>query len=127
VGSRNSGRRASVRSGQQLSSRSAGGFAGPTTLAWRSQSGFNLFLPSPALSALVGLLPPQSARARCFLMDSKGLVVASRTDLVHHKLPFAHDTTFTPSLIEAVRMLKPTALIGVSAVPNTFDEEVSPE
>ncbi|GLI67513.1 hypothetical protein VaNZ11_011718 [Volvox africanus] len=69
-------------------------------------------------------LSEESSRQRCYLMDSKGLVVASRTDLQHHKKPFAHDAPSVRTLIEAVRMLKPTAIIGVSAVPNTFDEEV---
>ncbi|GLC41674.1 hypothetical protein PLESTB_000690000 [Pleodorina starrii] len=69
-------------------------------------------------------LSEEDSRQRCFLIDSKGLVCASRNDLQHHKQPFAHDVAFTSSLIEAVRVLKPTALIGVSAVPNTFDEEV---
>ena len=32
-----------------------------------------------------------AARARCWLMDSQGLVVRSRANLAEHKLPFAHD------------------------------------
>ncbi len=31
------------------------------------------------------------ARAHCWFVDSKGLVVTGRTDLVEHKLRFAHD------------------------------------
>ncbi|GFR44441.1 hypothetical protein Agub_g5680 [Astrephomene gubernaculifera] len=69
-------------------------------------------------------LSEEDARRRCHLFDSKGLVVASRKDLQHHKKPFAHDTPFVGSLLEAVRTLKPTALIGVSAVPGAFNEEV---
>lgn len=34
----------------------------------------------------------EAARARCFYIDSKGLVCAARRqELQHHKLPFAHD------------------------------------
>jgi malate dehydrogenase (oxaloacetate-decarboxylating)(NADP+) len=58
-------------------------------------------------------LVTQEARARCFFMDSKGLVCASRrAELAHHKLPFAHDVPHVRTLLEAVNALKPTALIG---------------
>lgn len=43
-----------------------------------------------------------------------GLVVASRKNLAHHKLEFAHEHAQVSSFDEAVRILKPTALIGVS-------------
>jgi malate dehydrogenase (oxaloacetate-decarboxylating)(NADP+) len=65
------------------------------------------------------------ARARCWFVDSKGLLVAGRGDkLPHHKQPYAHQAPFLPTLIEAVRALKPTALIGVSGMPATFTKEV---
>lgn len=57
-------------------------------------------------------------------MDSKGLVCASRTDLQHHKLPFAHDVPHVRTLLEAVRTLRPTALIGVSTMAGAFNTEV---
>ncbi|PNW73368.1 hypothetical protein CHLRE_14g629750v5 [Chlamydomonas reinhardtii] len=67
----------------------------------------------------------QAARQRCHLMDSKGLVLASRTDLQHHKRPFAHsDVPPCATLIEAVRAIKPTAIVGVSAVADAFTPEV---
>ena len=70
-------------------------------------------------------IEPAAARQRCHLMDSKGLVIASRTDLQHHKRPFAHsDVPPCTTLIEAVRAIKPTVLIGASAVPNSFTQEV---
>eukprot|EP00198_Chlamydomonas_reinhardtii_P003348 XP_001692684.1 NADP malic enzyme [Chlamydomonas reinhardtii] len=70
-------------------------------------------------------LEEQAARQRCHLMDSKGLVLASRTDLQPHKRPFAHsDVPPCATLIEAVRAIKPTVLIGASAVPNSFTQEV---
>ncbi len=49
---------------------------------------------------------------------------ASRTDLQHHKRPFAHVTPFCADLLSAVRQLKPTALIGVSAQGGAFTQEV---
>ena len=63
-------------------------------------------------------------RRRCFFMDSKGLVVSSRTDLQHHKAPFAHDLPPCASLLEAVRRLRPTALVGVSTSAGAFSAEV---
>jgi len=64
------------------------------------------------------------ARRRCWLVDSKGLVVASRTDLAVHKKPYAHEHAPASTFIDAIRQLKPTAIIGVSATPNTFTQEV---
>jgi len=69
-------------------------------------------------------LTEAAARRLCWFVDSKGLVVKSRTDLVEHKLRFAHDHAPMSSLLEAVETLKPTALIGVSGMPQTFDEKV---
>jgi malate dehydrogenase (oxaloacetate-decarboxylating)(NADP+) len=60
------------------------------------------------------------ARQRCWFMDSRGLVVESRTDLAEHKRRFAHDHQAVASLQEAVEQLKPHALIGVSGQPSTF-------
>jgi len=64
------------------------------------------------------------ARAQCWFVDSKGLVVRSRTDLVEHKVRFAHEHAPLKSLLEAVEDLKPTALIGVSGMPQTFTEPI---
>jgi malate dehydrogenase (oxaloacetate-decarboxylating)(NADP+) len=64
------------------------------------------------------------ARGRCWFIDSKGLVVGSRTNLVEHKRPYAHDHEFLPDLATAVERLRPTALIGVSGTPNTFTREI---
>jgi malate dehydrogenase (oxaloacetate-decarboxylating)(NADP+) len=69
-------------------------------------------------------LPEQEARRRCWLVDSKGLVVAERRDLAEHKKPYAHPHAAVPDFLGAVRALKPTAIIGVGATPNTFTREV---
>ena len=57
-------------------------------------------------------------------MDSKGLVVGSRTDLAEHKRPYAHDYPFHKDLLSAVNAVKPTAIIGVSGQPSTFTPEI---
>ena len=66
----------------------------------------------------------QSARSRCWLMDSKGLVVRSRADLAEHKLPYAHEHAPVADFATAIRALRPTAIIGVAAMGGTFTEEV---
>lgn len=65
-----------------------------------------------------------SARRHCWFVDSKGLVVASRSDLVEHKRRFAHDHAPIADLPTIVETLKPHALIGVSGTPQTFTESV---
>jgi len=69
-------------------------------------------------------LSKADARARCWFMDSKGLVVQDRTDLAPHKLPYAHAHEPVTGLREAVEAVKPTGLIGVSGVPRTFTRPV---
>jgi malate dehydrogenase (oxaloacetate-decarboxylating)(NADP+) len=64
------------------------------------------------------------ARRQCWYVDSKGLVVAGRTDLTAHKRPFAHDHPGAATLLAAVEALKPTMLIGVSGMPSAFVEPV---
>jgi malate dehydrogenase (oxaloacetate-decarboxylating)(NADP+) len=69
-------------------------------------------------------VPLEEARRHCWFLDSKGMVVSSRKDLAEHKRPYAHDHAFTADLLEAVESLRPTALIGVSGVPQTFTQPV---
>jgi malate dehydrogenase (oxaloacetate-decarboxylating)(NADP+) len=65
------------------------------------------------------------ARARSWFVDSQGLVVRSRlSDLAPHKRPYAHEHIFIESLAEAVRVIRPTILIGVSGTPRTFTPEI---
>jgi malate dehydrogenase (oxaloacetate-decarboxylating)(NADP+) len=66
------------------------------------------------------------ARKKIFLVDSQGLVSKNRQEsLQHHKLNYAHDVDHEcKSIIEAVHMLEPSALIGVSATPNLFTREI---
>ena len=73
-------------------------------------------------------LPREEALKRIALVDSKGMVSSRRADtLAANKLPFAHDLPLAENLLEAVKVFKPTAIIGVSAQPKTFTKEVIEE
>lgn len=67
------------------------------------------------------------AMRKCWFMDSKALVESSRPDLQHHKKPYAHPHAPIKELLAAVKELKPTALIGVSAQPKQFTRPVVEE
>jgi malate dehydrogenase (oxaloacetate-decarboxylating)(NADP+) len=69
-------------------------------------------------------LSQAEARSRCWFMDSKGLVVKSRSDLAGHKQPYAHDHPSVPTFFDAVESIKPHAIIGVSGMPGTFTAPV---
>lgn len=69
-------------------------------------------------------LTEAEAHRQVWFVDSKGLVVASRGDLQAHKRPYAHDHPPVPTLLEAVRALRPSGLIGLSTQPQTFTEPV---
>ncbi len=62
----------------------------------------------------------EEARRRCWFVDSKGLVVKSRSDLNGHKLRYAHDRESIFDLQDVVETLKPTALIGVAGKRKLF-------
>ncbi len=64
------------------------------------------------------------ARLRTWLVDSKGLVVKSRSGLAEQKLAYAHDHPPVNDFLTAIRTLKPTAIIGVAAVGGTFTPDV---
>lgn len=67
----------------------------------------------------------EEGRSRCYFLDSKGLVCASRkATLQHHKLPFAHDVPYCADLRAAIQQLRPTALIGVSTIGGAFKEQI---
>jgi malate dehydrogenase (oxaloacetate-decarboxylating)(NADP+) len=68
-----------------------------------------------------------TARRRCWFVDTKGLVVKSRTDLAHHKLRFAHDAAPAADLLTAIKALKPTAIVGTSTQPKAFSQAVIEE
>lgn len=69
-------------------------------------------------------LSEKEARGRCWFVDSKGLVVAARTDLAQHKRPFAHDFSRHRDLLAVINAIEPTILIGASGQPKTFSPEI---
>ncbi len=66
----------------------------------------------------------EEARMKNWFFDTKGLLVSGRESIVDHKKPYAHDHPPIDDFLEAVRTLKPTALIGVSGQPKTFTKEI---
>jgi malate dehydrogenase (oxaloacetate-decarboxylating) len=75
-----------------------------------------------------------SARAKIWLVDSQGLVLKERPNLESGKTRFAQSTERTAEwtvadraqihLAETVRHVRPTILIGTSAQPNVFTEDI---
>jgi malate dehydrogenase (oxaloacetate-decarboxylating) len=79
-------------------------------------------------------LSEAEARARLWLVDSQGLVHAQRTDLEQFKREYAQplqraqgwemDASGTFSLLEVVKRVQPTLLIGTAAQPGAFSEAI---
>jgi malate dehydrogenase (oxaloacetate-decarboxylating)(NADP+) len=69
-------------------------------------------------------IPEEQARRDCWFFDSQGLLVAGRDDIPPQKRPYAHDHDPVSDFQEAIRILKPTALIGCAGQPAVFDEDV---
>jgi malate dehydrogenase (oxaloacetate-decarboxylating)(NADP+) len=65
-----------------------------------------------------------AARHRNALFDINGLLVTARTDLAEFQKPFVQDRAPVSTLVEAIEALRPTGIIGVSAVPKLFTREV---
>ena len=68
-------------------------------------------------------VPREQARRACWLFDSRSLVIARRGDLASHKRPYAHEHEPGAEFVQAIRTLKPTAIIGVAASPGAFSEQ----
>ena len=66
------------------------------------------------------------ARARCWFVDSQGLVVRNRPGrpLARHKETYAHDHAPVATLAGAVEAIKPTVLIGVSGAAGAFGGQI---
>ena len=69
-------------------------------------------------------LTEEEARRRCWLVDSGGLVVRSRSGLAAHKQPYAHDHPPLADFLSAVEALQPTIIIGVSGQAGMFSQPV---
>jgi malate dehydrogenase (oxaloacetate-decarboxylating)(NADP+) len=64
------------------------------------------------------------ARGRNALFDINGLLVSSRNDLADFQKPFAQDRAPIAHFVDAIKAIRPTGIIGVSAVPKLFTREV---
>jgi len=105
--------------------RVAGGALGEQTLLFQGAGEAAVGIADLAVQAMVAQgMDEAKARTHCWLFDSHGLVVKKRGDLAAHKVPYAHDHPTANSLLDAVKALRPTALIGVAAVGGAFTEEV---
>nr|AIT70096.1 malic enzyme [Betaphycus philippinensis] len=75
-------------------------------------------------------IPEEDARKQCWFIDSRGLVYNGRANVTDAKRPFAHEVpenvkgVADKGLLEVVRALEPTALIGVSTIRGAFSEDV---
>lgn len=69
-------------------------------------------------------MPEEQARRQCWFVDTKGLLVAERNNIPEHKKPYAHDHPYIGDLLEAVKTLQPTAILGLSGRPNSFTRDV---
>jgi len=69
------------------------------------------------------------ALQRIWLRDSKGLVVRDRPEggISEPKEPFAHPHPPMKDLMEIIRDVRPTVLIGAAAIPGVFTTEVIKE
>jgi malate dehydrogenase (oxaloacetate-decarboxylating)(NADP+) len=68
-------------------------------------------------------LTEEEALHQLWFADINGLLVHSRTDLMSHNLPYAHEHE-SMSFTDALRELKPDVLIGASGAHGTFTQEV---
>jgi malate dehydrogenase (oxaloacetate-decarboxylating) len=78
-------------------------------------------------------LSNEEARARFYAIDQYGLITESRQNVASEQLPYARKEQEVQSwrpangaitLLDVVRNVKPTVLIGVSGQPGTFTEQV---
>jgi malate dehydrogenase (oxaloacetate-decarboxylating)(NADP+) len=66
----------------------------------------------------------EEARARNTLFDVNGLITSSRKDLADFQKPFAQKIKPCSSFVDAINLVKPTGIVGVSTVPKLFNQQV---
>jgi malate dehydrogenase (oxaloacetate-decarboxylating)(NADP+) len=66
----------------------------------------------------------KEAQERIWMFDGNGLLEPSRTDLFDFQQPYAHPHAPSRDLVACVESIKPTMLIGVSTVGQTFTQPV---
>lgn len=75
-------------------------------------------------------LSEEDAYKRFFMVDKQGLLFDDMTDLTNEQKPFAKKRSDFPNadkltdLLEVVKTVRPTILVGTSTTPNTFTKEI---
>ena len=75
-------------------------------------------------------LSEEEAYKRFFMVDKQGLLSDDMTDLTNEQKPFAKKRSDFPNadkltdLLEVVKTVRPTILVGTSTAPNTFTKEI---
>ena len=75
-------------------------------------------------------LSEKEAYKRFFMVDKQGLLFDDMDDLTNEQKPFAKKRSDYPnadkltSLLEVIKTVKPTILVGTSTAPNTFTKDV---
>ena len=75
-------------------------------------------------------LSEEEAYKRFFMVDKQGLLFDDMTDLTNEQKPFAKKRSDFPNadkltdLLEVVKTVRPTILVGTSTTPNTFTKEI---
>jgi malate dehydrogenase (oxaloacetate-decarboxylating)(NADP+) len=66
----------------------------------------------------------KEAQGRVYMFNTKGLLVATRTDLADFQKPYAHEHAPTRDFVAAIESIKPTTIIGVSTIGGAFTQKV---
>lgn len=68
-------------------------------------------------------LSEQEARTRLWFIDTEGLLVSSRQDVLEHNLPYLQAAPLM-SFLESIDYYQPHVLIGATGSPGSFSEDV---
>jgi malate dehydrogenase (oxaloacetate-decarboxylating)(NADP+) len=66
----------------------------------------------------------EEARKRCWFVDTRGLLVEGRDNIAPQKQKYARPHAPISDFLEAVKTLKPTAILGLSGQPGSFNKEI---
>ncbi len=66
----------------------------------------------------------EEARKQCWFVDTQGLLTSNRERIADHKIRYARDVPSIDNFLDAVKTLKPTAILGLSGQPGSFPKEV---
>ncbi len=66
----------------------------------------------------------EKAKQCCWYFDTKGLLTSERENIAQQKQPYAHKASSTTDFLQAIRQIKPTAIIGASGQAGAFSELV---